>query len=88
LHRHHHQLHRRADPLAPPPPPGPGCGSGVLLEEELARAVRHESAAAICHWWRVSEGMPSLPVSLQLVKALGVPVERFAEGVEDPAEEE
>jgi hypothetical protein len=36
---------------------GPGGGSGILLDEELARAVRHESAAAVCHWWGVSEGV-------------------------------
>jgi hypothetical protein len=30
-------------------------GAGLLVEEELARAVRHESAAAICYWWGVSE---------------------------------
>jgi hypothetical protein len=31
-----------------------GGGSGLLVEEELARAVRSESAAAIKHWWGVS----------------------------------
>jgi hypothetical protein len=36
---------------------GPGGRSGILLDEELARAVRCESAAAICHWWGVSEGV-------------------------------
>ena len=34
---------------------GTGGGSGVLVNEELARAVRSESAAAITHWWRVAE---------------------------------
>jgi hypothetical protein len=34
---------------------GTGGGSGVLVDEELARAVRRESAAAITHWWRVAE---------------------------------
>src|SRR5262245_23921215 len=29
-------------------------GSGLLVDEELARAVRHESAAAVMHWWCVS----------------------------------
>jgi hypothetical protein len=29
-------------------------GSGLLVDEELARAVRHESAVAIRHWWGVS----------------------------------
>jgi hypothetical protein len=28
-------------------------GSGILVNEELARAVRHESAAAVGHWWGV-----------------------------------
>jgi hypothetical protein len=32
-------------------------GSGILLDEELARAVLQESAAAICYWWGVSEGV-------------------------------
>src|SRR5262249_12921032 len=31
-------------------------GSGLLVDEVLARAIRHESAAAICFWWRASEG--------------------------------
>jgi hypothetical protein len=30
--------------------------------------------------------MPGLPVLVRLAGALGVPVERFAEGVEDPVE--
>jgi hypothetical protein len=30
-------------------------GSGLLVEEELARAVRNESAAAIMYWWGASE---------------------------------
>jgi hypothetical protein len=28
----------------------------VLVDEELARAVRHESAAAVMYWWRASMG--------------------------------
>jgi hypothetical protein len=35
---------------------GPGGGSGLLLDEELARAVRHESAAALMYWWGASKG--------------------------------
>jgi hypothetical protein len=35
---------------------GPGRGSGLLLDEELARAVRHESAAAVMYWWGASHG--------------------------------
>jgi hypothetical protein len=31
-----------------------GGGSGLLLDEELAHAVRCESEAAICYWWGVS----------------------------------
>jgi hypothetical protein len=27
---------------------------GLLVDEELARAVRHESAAAVAYWWGVS----------------------------------
>ena len=30
-------------------------GSGLLVEEELARAVRHESATAIMNWWSASQ---------------------------------
>jgi hypothetical protein len=44
-----------------------GGGSGLLLDEELADAVRHEAAAAICFWWGVSEG-----VVWRWRKALGV----------------
>jgi transposase-like protein len=29
----------------------------ILLDETLARAVRHESAAAVRYWWGVSEGL-------------------------------
>jgi hypothetical protein len=46
---------------------GGGGGSGVLLDENLARAVRHESAAAVCFWWGASEG-----VVWRWRKALGV----------------
>jgi transposase-like protein len=44
-----------------------GGGSGILLDEELARAVRTESAAAVCHWWGVTPG-----VVWRWRKALGV----------------
>jgi hypothetical protein len=44
-----------------------GGGSGILLDEELARAVRHESAAAIMFWWAVTDG-----VVWRWRKALGV----------------
>jgi hypothetical protein len=44
-----------------------GGGSGLLVDEELARAVRHESAAALMHWWSASETAVS-----NWRKALGV----------------
>jgi len=34
-----------------------GGGSGLLLDAELADAVRHESAEAIMYWWGVSAGV-------------------------------
>jgi len=34
-----------------------GGGSGLLLDEELARAVRHESAAAVMFHWGVTAGV-------------------------------
>jgi hypothetical protein len=33
---------------------GRGGGSGLLVDEELARAIRQESAAAIAYWWGVN----------------------------------
>src|SRR5205085_10264128 len=30
-----------------------GRGTGLLVDAELARAVQHESALAVCHFWRV-----------------------------------
>jgi transcriptional regulator with XRE-family HTH domain len=38
--------------------------------------------------WEGDRGFPGLAASLRLAEALGVPVERFAEGVEDPGEDE
>jgi transcriptional regulator with XRE-family HTH domain len=37
--------------------------------------------------WEAGRGFPELPACLRLAEALGVPVERLAEGVDDPAEE-
>src|SRR5262249_31683794 len=44
-----------------------GGGSGLLVDEELARAVRRESAAAIRYWWGVT-----VAVVWRWRKALGV----------------
>ncbi len=57
------------------PIPWPRCravhhrrgGPGLLVDEELARAIRHESAAAVMHWWGVG-----VRVVWQWRKALGV----------------
>jgi putative transcriptional regulator len=38
--------------------------------------------------WEAGRGMPGLPALLRLARALGVPPERFAEGVADPAGDE
>jgi hypothetical protein len=45
----------------------PGGGSGLLVDEELARAVRHESAAAVMFSWG-----PSMGAVCRWRKALGV----------------
>jgi len=37
-------------------PVGQRGGCGLLLEEELARAVRSESALAVMHWWESRPG--------------------------------
>lgn len=52
----------RCRPLNPP-----RQGTGLLIEDELARAIRHESAAAVAHWWGVH-----LSTVLNWRKALGV----------------
>ena len=38
--------------------------------------------------WENDRGFPGVPALLRLAEALGVPVERLAEGVEDPAGDE
>jgi transcriptional regulator with XRE-family HTH domain len=38
--------------------------------------------------WEGGRGFPGLPACQRLAEALGLPVERLAEGVEDPEEEE
>jgi transcriptional regulator with XRE-family HTH domain len=60
-------------------------GAG-LSRAELAR--RAAVPASTLRGWERDRGFPNLPALLRLAGALGVPVERLAEGVEDPAEEE
>jgi HTH-type transcriptional regulator, cell division transcriptional repressor len=57
-----------------------------LSRPELAR--RAGVPAGTLRSWEGDRGFPPLPALLRLAGALGVPVERFAEGVEDPAGDE
>jgi len=53
----------------------------------LSRAVLARRAgvpAGTLRNWEGDRGFPGLPALLRLAGALGVPVERLAEGVEDP----
>jgi hypothetical protein len=36
----------------------------IVVTEELARAIRHESAAAIQHWWGVCNGVSTAGAGL------------------------
>jgi hypothetical protein len=38
--------------------------------------------------WEKDRGFPGVPACFRLAEALGVPAERLAEGVDDPAEDE
>ena len=60
-------------------------GAG-LSRAELAR--RAGVPASTLRNWEADRGMPGPSALLRLAEALGVPVERFAEGVEDPEEDE
>ena len=61
-------------------------GEAGLSRAELAR--RAGVPAGTLRNWEGDRGFPGLPALLRLAEALGVPVERFAEGVEDPGEDE
>jgi hypothetical protein len=41
--------------------------ASLLVDDELARAIRHESAQALCYWWGVSN-----PVVTRWRRSLGV----------------
>jgi transcriptional regulator with XRE-family HTH domain len=60
-------------------------GAG-LSRAELAR--RAGVPVSTLRNWEGDRGMPGIPAALRLAEALGVTPERFAEGVDDDAEEE
>jgi transcriptional regulator with XRE-family HTH domain len=62
------------------------CEAAGLSRPQLAR--RAGVPAGTLRNWEADRGFPGLPALLRLAGALGVPVERFAEGVEDPAGDE
>jgi transcriptional regulator with XRE-family HTH domain len=57
-----------------------------LSRAELAR--RASIPASTLRGWEGDRGFPGAPAFLRLAAALGVPPERLAEGVDDPAGEE
>jgi transcriptional regulator with XRE-family HTH domain len=61
-------------------------GSAGLSRAELAR--RAGVPAGTLRNWEGDRGFPRMPALVRLAGALGVPVGRLAEGVEDPAEDE
>jgi transcriptional regulator with XRE-family HTH domain len=61
-------------------------GKAGLSRSELSR--RAAVPVSTLRNWENDRGMPSLAVIVRLADALGVPIERLAEGVEDPAGDE
>jgi transcriptional regulator with XRE-family HTH domain len=57
-----------------------------LSRADLARKA--VVPASTLRHWEGGRGMPGLPALLRLAEALGVRVERFAGGVDDPEPEE
>jgi transcriptional regulator with XRE-family HTH domain len=60
-------------------------GAGL---SRAALARRAGVPAGTLRHWEGGRGFPGLAACLRLAKALGVSVERLAQGVEDPADEE
>jgi transcriptional regulator with XRE-family HTH domain len=56
-----------------------------LSRAEVAR--RTSVPACTLRNWGNDRGFPSVPAGVRLAEVLGVPAERLAEGVDDPAEE-
>jgi putative transcriptional regulator len=61
-------------------------GEAGLSCAELARKAG-VPVSTLRHWEN-GRGFPGVPAFLRLAEVLGVPAERLAEGVDDPAEEE
>jgi transcriptional regulator with XRE-family HTH domain len=58
----------------------------TLSRAELAR--RAGVPASTLRGWENDRGFPGLAAGRRLAEALGVPVERLAEGVDDPARDD
>ena len=61
-------------------------GESNLSRAELAR--RAGVPVSTLRHWENGRGFPGVPAFLRLAVALGVPAERLAEGVDDPAGDE
>jgi transcriptional regulator with XRE-family HTH domain len=61
-------------------------GAAGLSRPELAKKAG--VPVSTLRNWEASVGFPGLPALHRLAEALEVPMERFAEGVEDPGEDE
>ena len=61
-------------------------GGASLSRAELARRIG-VPISTLRHWEN-DRGFAGIPAFLRLAEALGVPAERLAEGVEDPAGED
>jgi len=70
------------------------CGGHLRTLRQEAGVSRAELArragvpVSTLRHWENGRGFPTAPVFLRLAEALGVPAERLAEGVDDPAVDE